>query len=69
MSFNPNDVNYQAYLAARGQLDGNFASEFDNAFVEYLCQQATATGTINATMVNNAIAQARATALRKAPTF
>ena len=69
MSFNPNDVNYQAYLAARNQMDVNFASEFDNAFVEYLCAQATATGTINRAMVNNAIAQARQTALRKAPTF
>ena len=69
MSFNPNDVNYQAYLATRGQLDGSSASEFDQAFVEYLCAQATATGTINTAMVNNAIAQARATALRKSPTF
>jgi hypothetical protein len=69
MSFNPNDVNYQAYLAARNQLDGNLASEFDNVFVEYLCAQATATGTINSAMIINAIMNARATALKKAPTF
>jgi hypothetical protein len=69
MSFDPNDVNYQAYLKARSVLDGALAVEFDNDFIEYLCSQATATGTINATMINNAITQGRATALKKVPTF
>ncbi len=69
MSFNPNDVNYQAYLTARAKLDANLAEAFDQALVEFLCQQATATGTINTAMVNNAIQQAKASALRKAPTF
>ena len=69
MSFNPNDPNYQNYLAVRAGLDGNFAENFDQAFIEYLCQQATATGTINSAMVSSALTLARSTALREAPTF
>jgi hypothetical protein len=57
MSFNPNDVNYQNYLTVRSRFDGNFAAEFDNAFIEYLCAQASATGTINTAMVTLAIMQ------------
>ena len=69
MSFNPNDVNYQAYLAVRARLDGNFAENFDQAFIEYLCAQATATGPINTAMISSALTLALSTALRKAPTF
>lgn len=69
MSFNPSDVNYQAYLSARAKLDANLADNFDQGFIEYLCAQATATGTINSAMVTTAIAQGLATARRSAPTF
>jgi hypothetical protein len=68
-SFDPNDVNYQAYLKARSVLSANLIAEFDNDFIEYLCTHATATGTISSAMINAAITQRRATALRKAPTF
>jgi hypothetical protein len=69
VSFNPNDVNYQAYLSARARLDANTADNFDQGFIEYLCAQATATGTINSAMVTTAITQALATGRRSAPTF
>jgi len=69
MSFNPNDVNYQAYLATRNKLDANLADAFDQGLIEYLCAQATATGTINTAMINTAIAQGLATGKRSAPTF
>jgi hypothetical protein len=62
-------VNYQNYLAVRNRLDGNFAENFDQAFIEYLCAQANATGTINSAMVTTAITQALATVAKKSPTF
>ena len=70
MSFQPDaDPNYQAYLKQRNRLDANLAENFDQGVIEYLCSQATATGTINAAMVNNAIALGLTTAKRNAPTF
>jgi len=70
MSFQPDaDPNFQAYLKQRNRLDANLAENFDQGFIEYLCSQATATGTINAAMVNNAIALGLTTAKRNAPTF
>ena len=69
-SFNPDsDVNFQAYLAQRNKLSADLAAEYGDAFIRYLCAQATATGTINATMINTAITHARATASKKSPTF
>ena len=48
MSFQPDaDPNFQAYLKQRNRLDANLAENFDQGFIEYLCSQATATGTIN----------------------
>jgi hypothetical protein len=70
MTFSPDlDANYQAFLAQKNKLSADLAAEYEDAFIRYLCAQATATGTINSTMVNNSIAQARATALKKVPTF
>jgi hypothetical protein len=69
MTFNPDlDPNYQAYLAAKKFQSGEFA-EFEDVFIRYLCQQATATGTINSAMVTTAINHARATTAKKSPTF
>jgi hypothetical protein len=69
-SFNPDsDVNYQAYLAQRNRLSADLAAEYEDAFIKYLCQQASATGTINTAMVTTAIMHARATANKKVPTF
>jgi hypothetical protein len=70
MTFSPDlDANYQAFLAQKNRLSADLAAEFEDAFVRFLCAQASATGTINSTMVNNAITNARGTALKKAPTF
>lgn len=69
-SFNPDsDLNFQAYLAQRNRLSADLAAEYADVFIRYLCAQATATGTINASMVNTAITHARATANKKVPTF
>lgn len=69
-SFNADsDVNFQAYLAQRNKLSADLAAEYADVFIRYLCAQATATGTINASMVNTAVTHARATANRKVPTF
>jgi hypothetical protein len=70
MTFSPDlDANYQAYLKQKSLLSADSAAEYEEAFIRYLCAQATATGTINATMVTNAITNATATARKKSPTF
>jgi hypothetical protein len=70
MTFSPDsDANYQAFLTQKNRLPADLAAEFEDAFVRFLCAQATATGTINSAMVTNAILNARGTALKKAPTF
>ena len=70
MPFNPDsDANYQAYLLGKSRLSADLAEEYEEAFIGYLCQQATATGTINSAMVVNAISNAWSTAIKKVPTF
>jgi hypothetical protein len=70
MSFVPDaDTNYKAYLTSRNTLSAEFVAEYEDAFIKYLCAQATATGTLNAAMITAAITQALATAKKKVPTF
>lgn len=64
MAFSPDsDANYQAFLAARAKVTGAEEDDFTEHFIKFLCQQATATGTINSTMVTSAISNAK-TALK-----
>lgn len=69
MSFNPADVNYAAYIAGRAKLTAPDAADYDQYFIKYLCQQATATGTINTAMVTTAITNAQTSTKRKDHTF
>lgn len=66
MAFNPDaDANYQTFLATTKTLSGPDRDAFLQLFIQYLSKQATATGTLNATMIGNAITNAK-TALRAA---
>jgi hypothetical protein len=69
MSFNPADVNYAAYLAGRSKMNAHDAADYDQYFIKYLCQQATATGTINTAMVTTAVTNAQTSSKKKDPTF
>jgi len=60
MPFNPDaDANYKAFLNARAAMSKPDADEFTEHFVKYLCEQATATGTINTSMVTAAVSNAK----------
>ena len=67
MAFDPDSsVSYKKYPAAHHALDGNLADEFLAAFIQYACQQADAAAAMN---VSTAIAQAKATSLKRSYTF
>lgn len=60
MAFSPDaDANYQAYLKAANALSGPDRQSFRVLFVQYLSQQATATGTLNTAMITAALNAAK----------